>query len=361
MKKVFRKIAAAVMTAVVITGSSVSGAFAIDDGTYTVKTNTYYINPDTGKTDDGGTSNIELGEGMCRSAVYEDAIIEQSGGEVSITMRMLLYSNLSDIRIAVQEEPEGEYQDVKYSVLKESSSSDSADIKFSIPSADSYIQIKMYVAPMGRDVCFYMNCDVSTAVASGDTLEEAETTADEQTEGDKFTDISGHWAEEQIKEVVNRGLFSGTTEITFSPDSEMTRGMFVTVLGRLSGEEISGTSSFSDVNSSVYYSPYIAWASKNNIVSGTSAETFSPDTPVTCEQAASIIIKYAEYKGVSLQEKSISPSTTGVSQWAEENVIKAGKAGIITKQNTNGYDYTSSATRADIASMISNYIEYYEA
>lgn len=361
MKKLLKKMAAAVMTAVVVTGSVASGAFAMDDGTYTLKTNTYYLNPDTGKTDDGGTGNVELGEGMCRSAVYEEAVVEQNESEVNITMRMLLYSNLSNIRIAVQEEPKGEYADVKYSVLKESSSSDSADIKFSIPSADSYIQIKMYVAPMGRDVCFYMNCDTSTAVVSEDTLENIETSDDDKAEGDKFTDINGHWAEEAVKTVVNRGLFSGTTEITFSPDSEMTRGMFVTVLGRLSGEVITGTSSFSDVNSGMYYSPYIAWANQKGIVSGTSDTTFSPDTPVTCEQAASILIKYAEYKGVSLQEKSISPSTTGVSQWAEENVIKAGKAGIITKQNTNGYDYTSSATRADIASMISNYIEYYEA
>lgn len=360
MKQIFKKLISGILCGAMLTAGLSSGAFAMDNGTYTVKTVTHYLNPDTGKTDDGGTGNAELGEGMCRSAVYEDAVVEKNGDNVAVTMRMLLYSNLTNIRIAVQKSPKGEYESVKYSVLKESASNDSADIKFTVPNEESYIQIKMYVAPMSRDVCFYMNLDTSSAVSSAGSLEEEEkVTVTEETAGDMFTDISGHWAENQIKEVVNKGLFSGTTQITFSPDSEMTRGMFVTVLGRLSGEEISGTSGFSDVESSVYYSPYIGWASKNGIVSGTSASTFSPDSPVTCEQAASILVKYAQYKGISLQEKSISPSTTGVSAWAKDNVVAAGKAGIITKQNTNGYAYTSAATRADIASMISNFSEYY--
>ncbi|MGN1319249.1 MAG: S-layer homology domain-containing protein, partial [Lachnospirales bacterium] len=175
----------------------------------------------------------------------------------------------------------------------------------------------------------------------------------------KFTDITNHWAENDIKNVVDKGLFSGTTDITFEPEKEMTRGMFVTVLGRMSGEEISGTSQFSDVDNGKYYSPYIAWANKNGIVKGISDTLFSPDTPVTCEQAAIILVNYSKYKKITLENKSISPSTSGVSSWAMDNVIMAGKAGIITKQNTNGYNYTSSATRADVASMISNYMNYY--
>ena len=48
-----------------------------------------------------------------------------------------------------------------------------------------------------------------------------------------FTDIANHWAKEDIEFVVSRGLFRGTSETTFSPNTVMTRGMFVTVLGRL--------------------------------------------------------------------------------------------------------------------------------
>ncbi|MCD8237856.1 MAG: S-layer homology domain-containing protein [Clostridiales bacterium] len=362
--KIFKKAASFALALVITAGATAINSWAaegLENGTYTVATATSYLNPDTGKTDDGGTANTELGEGMCRSAVYEKAVIEQTDEGAVITMRMLLYSNLSNIRFAVQTEPKGSYEDVTYVILKESSSNDSADIKFTATSADSYIRVQMYVAPMGRDVCFYWNCDLSTAEVSDGSLdqqeEKEEITAEEP--GDKLTDISGHWAESEIKSVVNKGLFSGTTQITFEPDSSMTRGMFVTVLGRLSGEEISGSCTFSDVDNSKYYAPYIAWANENGIVNGMSETTFSPDSPVTCEQAAIILVKYAAYKGTALETKSISPSTTGVSEWAKENVITAGKAGIITKQNTNGYDYTSAATRADVASMISNYSEYY--
>lgn len=360
MNKLFKIMILGSLTSIFLFSMSVC-ASSISDGKYIMNTNTYYLNPDTGKTDDGGSSNIELGEGMCRSVLHKTALVEQSNGITSVTIRMLLYSNISDIRIAVQESPKGNYNDVKYSVLKESSSNDSADIKFVIPDAESYVRIKMYVVPMGRDVCFYWNCDTATVLNSDGELSQQEAGLTEKTIADQFTDINNHWAENAIKSVVNKGLFTGTTDVLFSPDKEMTRGMFVTVLGRLSGDEILGVSNFIDVSTDKYYSTYIAWASKNGIVNGTSSSNFSPDMPVTCEQAAVILIKYASYKNVEFQSKSISPSTTGVSEWAKEHIIKAGRAGLITKQNTNGYDYTSYATRADIASMIYNYIEFYGA
>lgn len=331
-------------------------AFALENGTYEVDTKTYYFNPDTGVTDDGGTGNAELGEGMCRSAVFDKAIVEKSDDGVKITMRMLLYSNLSDIRFAVQQSPNGVYDSIKYSVIKQSASTNSADIQFETPSEDSYIQVKMYVGPMGRDVCFYWNCDMNSAVPSNGTLPEVQTVA---TSTSKFIDINGHWAEKDIEFAVEKGLFNGTSDITFSPDVAMSRGMFVTVLGRLSEEDISGNCTFVDVDNSAYYAPYIAWANKNNIVNGTSSTNFEPDSDVTVEQAAAIIMRYVEYKGIQTQYKSISPSMTGVSDWAKDVVGAAGKAGIITKNNTNGWAYTSSATRACVASMLSNLVEFY--
>jgi hypothetical protein len=274
-------------------------------------------------------------------------------------MRMLLYSNLSNIRFSVQEGPKGAYKDIQYSIVKESASSDSADIKFTAPSADSLVRVKMYVAPMGRDVCFYWKCDTATAVLSNSNLEQTQNQVKEKSVTDSFADISGHWAENDIKTVVEKGLFSGTSQTAFEPETSMTRGMFVTVLGRMSGEDISGTSAFTDVDNGKYYAKYIAWANKNGIVYGTSETTFNPDAPVTCEQTAVILSKYAGYKGIEFEAKSISPSTTGVSEWAKDSVVKTGKAGIITKQNTNGYNYKSSATRADVASMLCNFVKYY--
>lgn len=351
MKKIVSCLAAVMLLFTMVS----LNVFAVDNGTYEMNTVTTYLNPDTGEVDDVGSGNKELGEGMCRSAVYEKAVVEQQDGRALITVRMLLYSNLSNIRFAVQQSPKGEYKDVQYSIIKESASSNSADLQFEAPSADSYVQVKMYVGPMGRDVCFYWNCDTSTAVKSEGMIAD-EDIADENKGESAFTDINGHWAESAINDVVGKKLFSGTSETTFEPETAMTRGMFVTVLGRLSGEDVSGIiSSFGDVKADAYYSPYIAWASSKGIVTGTSETTFSPDEPVSCEQAAAIIVRYASYKGIELKTKSISPSLTGASDWAKDAIVSAGKSGIITKQNTNGYNYTSSATRADIASMLSGF------
>ncbi len=362
MIKFFNKAVSHILILSVLLTIFTVNIFAVENGTYTMDTITYYVNPDTGATDDGGTGNIELGEGMCRSAVYEKAVVEQTDEGAVITVRMLLYSNLSDIKLSVQEKTKGEYSNIKYSVIKESASNDSADIKFKAPSADSLIRVKMYVVPMSREVCFYMKCDADTAVKSTDDVVVQEQKEEKLSENTKtsFTDINNHWAEKEIEEVVNKGLFSGITETTFEPDKEMTRGMFVTVLGRMSGEKISNmTTNFKDVDNGKYYAPYIAWANKNGIISGISETEFTPDVSVTCEQAAVILSKYADYKNIVFENRSISPSITGVSEWAKENVIRAGKAGIITKQNTNGYNYNSSATRADVASMLSNFTEYY--
>lgn len=355
-----KKCACVVMTVMACCFTQVN-AFALSDGVYTADTLTYYLNPDTGKTDDGGTGNAEIGEGMCRSAVYEKALIEQQNGKTWITLRILLYSNLSNIRIYIQDSPKGGYTEVKHAVMAENSVNDSGDFRFEAPTADCYVKTKIYVAPMGRDVCFFWKVDTSTAQSgNADFIKTIKTGESKAAEGG-FSDISSHWAKKDIESVVAKKLFSGTSDTTFSPDTAMTRGMFVTVLGRLSGEDVSAFSSdkFTDVNSTQYYAKYIGWANAKGIVSGISETNFNPDAPVTCEQAAAIMVKYAQKQGVTLKVDGTSTEMKTVSNWAKDSVEKAGKAGLITSQNTNGYKFTSSATRADVASIIMNYVNNY--
>ena len=86
-----------------------------------------------------------------------------------------------------------------------------------------------------------------------------------------FTDIAGHWAKQDIEFVAARGLLSGTGNNQFSPDGAMTRGMFVTALGRLAGVNPDSykTRSFTDVKADAYYAAYVEWAAQKNIVKGT--------------------------------------------------------------------------------------------
>jgi hypothetical protein len=145
-------------------------ALAAEDGAYLAATNTYYLNPDTGKTDDGGTGNAAIGEGMCRSVVYKNALVELDGGKTYLTVRLLLLSNMQNVRLLTQEKPGGSYKSVKPKILAEDAGTDSADYLFEIPSLTGYISWEMYVIPMGRDVKFYMNVSDVLTAGSGDFI-----------------------------------------------------------------------------------------------------------------------------------------------------------------------------------------------
>lgn len=142
-----------------------------------------------------------------------------------------------------------------------------------------------------------------------------------------FNDIAGHWGKDAIDFASSRNLFNGTTPTTFAPDGSMTRGMFVTVLGRMAQVDTAAYSgaSFSDVKTSAYYGPYIKWAADNGIVSGLTPTTFGPDEMVTREQAATILARYlakttpaAVEDAETVQEESIAPAEETQPEAAEE-------------------------------------------
>lgn len=77
-----------------------------------------------------------------------------------------------------------------------------------------------------------------------------------------FEDVEpGSWYYDAVQYVRVNGLFYGTNKTTFWPEGTMTRGMFVTVLGRMAGvdpDDYAGPSTFTDVPESAYYAPYVA-------------------------------------------------------------------------------------------------------
>ena len=99
-----------------------------------------------------------------------------------------------------------------------------------------------------------------------------------------YSDISGHWGESYINFVSDRTLFGGTSPTEFSPEETMTRGMFITVLGRMHGldqTKYDGNTGYTDVPATEYYAPYIQWAKETGIMAGTSDTTFAPEEPIT--------------------------------------------------------------------------------
>ena len=177
-----------------------------------------------------------------------------------------------------------------------------------------------------------------------------------------FTDINGHWAKEHILFAVSRGLFSGTSETTFSPNTTLTRGMFVTALGRLAGIDPVDyqTRKFTDVKADVYYAPYVNWAAKTGIVDGTTSTTFAPDSNITREQMAVIMKNYADKMGYSIPktlEAVTFADNAQISSWAKDAVKAMQQAGVLSGKENNRFDPQGNATRAEAATVLHRFVE----
>ena len=177
-----------------------------------------------------------------------------------------------------------------------------------------------------------------------------------------FTDISGHWAKDNIIFAASRGLLSGTSETTFSPDTGMTRGMFVTALGRLAGVDPAdySTGKFTDVKADAYYAPYVNWAAKIGIVEGVTSTTFAPDININREQMAVIMENYAAKLGYTVPkalEAVTFADNANISSWAREAVKSMQQAGVLAGKTNNRFDPAGTATRAEVATVLRRFVE----
>ena len=178
----------------------------------------------------------------------------------------------------------------------------------------------------------------------------------------KFTDIGSHWAKESIDYVVGRGLLSGTSDITFAPDTAMTRGMLVTALGRLAGVDTKAytTNSFTDVKADSTFRPYIEWAYKKGIIQGIGNSQFAPNRAVTRQEIAVILQNYAKATGYTLpitREATTYADASSIGSAYKTAVKAMQQAGIMMGGTGNRFNPKSSATRAEVSAMLHRYIK----
>ncbi|MEN6316260.1 MAG: S-layer homology domain-containing protein, partial [Clostridiaceae bacterium] len=172
-----------------------------------------------------------------------------------------------------------------------------------------------------------------------------------------FTDVKeGEWYYEAIQYVVNAKLFNGVGNNRFAPDDEMTRAMFVTVLGRVyesrGGTVKAGTCSFADVKTGQWYTEYIVWAEQNKLVNGYGGGLFGTDDSITREQLAVLISRFVEYIGVKLPADNSTASFTdgsSISSYAAEEVQRVWQAGLMQGRTDGSFDPSGTATRAEVA------------
>lgn len=173
-----------------------------------------------------------------------------------------------------------------------------------------------------------------------------------------FQDVkSSDWCAKAVEYVYSHGIFNGTSTATFSPSGTMTRGMFVTVLGRMAGvnpDDYSGETPFSDVPQTMYYAPYVQWAARYGITAGTGDGKFSPDAFINRAQMAAFFVRYFEAFQVDYATgANVTTAPADLERtpaYAQDAVLKLWKQGLLNGDGTR-FAPEGNATRAQMATL----------
>lgn len=179
-----------------------------------------------------------------------------------------------------------------------------------------------------------------------------------------FVDVPGDaWYAGGVRYVYAHGLMNGTGSWRFSPNRTTTRAMIATILYRMEGSpRVYGTSQFGDVEAGSWYEDAVIWATQNDIVEGYTSKTFGPNDPITREQMAAMLYRYADYcrcdmsagRYVDLSKFSdmneISDYAIPALRWAVGEEIIQGRTGKRLAP-------TDTATRAEVAVMLMRFCE----
>lgn len=177
-----------------------------------------------------------------------------------------------------------------------------------------------------------------------------------------FGDVTvSDWFYDDVRYVYANGIMDGTSSDRFAPNAPLTRAMIVTILYRMDGSPaMSGASDFKDVDSNKWFAKAVAWAAANGIVNGYGSGLFGPNDPVTREQLAAILYRYAVYGGmtaVTLEENLGSfADTAQLSAYAIQAMNWAVGQGLINGSGSNLVP-KAQATRAQVAAIIHRYLE----
>ena len=180
-----------------------------------------------------------------------------------------------------------------------------------------------------------------------------------------FADVPADaWYAPAVQTCAEQGLFQGTSPTTFSPDLSMTRGMFVTVLGRM--ENIDPTqadaSGFMDVPEDAYYAGYVGWAARSGIVAGVSDSVFEPERGISRQEICTIVHRYLVWKDVSLQTVPSAQfaDDAQIAEWAKESVYVCRSAGIVSGVGDNHFAPDVAARRCEAAQIFKNLLAVLE-
>lgn len=180
--------------------------------------------------------------------------------------------------------------------------------------------------------------------------------------GGPFSDVAANaWYTDAVRYMKDHDIMNGTTDTTFAPNAALSRAMMAAVLYNMEGKPNAEASDhFSDVAAGKWYSDAVNWAAENNIVSGLPNGTYAPNQALSREQMASILYRYAEYKGLAVEARADLDhfsDTDTISPWARDVVEWAVAEKLISGTTDTTLQPKTTANRAQVAAVLMNYCE----
>ena len=175
-----------------------------------------------------------------------------------------------------------------------------------------------------------------------------------------YNDVTaGDWFTSDVIYVTLTGLMNGTGD-GFSPNNNINRAQLVTVLYRMAGQpDVTGENPFTDVPDGQWYTDAVLWAAENNITDGTSETTFSPNNPLTREQMATFLYRFADFE--TEEPIEITGDLSGytdadlVADYAVDAMTWAVGEGVISGIGDNTLAPDNTASRAQMATVLTRY------
>ena len=305
----------------------------------------------------GVLSNLEAGEYQVRFAATDSAFVSESA---AVTVNDLYIPPNPSYLVSVNQAQGGKI------TANPAAAKKGDTVTLTVTPEDGYELAELTVTDFwGKDVALTANGDGTYTFTMPGSQVEIEAAFTQAEKPDlPFTDVTeADWFYDEVYYVWANGLMIGDSDTTFGPNGTTTRAQVVTILYRLEGEpDLSGENlgyPYEDVPADTWYTDAVYWARLNGIVYGNSDTQFDPDDPITREQLAAMLYRYAEYKGYDVTasgDLSGFADADTVSDWAQEAMRWSVGAGLI-QGDENGLTPTATAIRAQIAAILMRFCE----
>ncbi len=179
----------------------------------------------------------------------------------------------------------------------------------------------------------------------------------------QWTDVEDKWYKDAVVTANSLGIMKGTSDTTFEPMKSLTRAEYVTILGRLDGEEENLSCSFTDIPEKAWYRTYVGWAEKAGIVNGYNGDPkcFAGNEKISRAEMMVMTARYMKYKWISFEDAADIKDFTDKAKvdkisWAAEGIEITRKAGLIKGDSAGNFNPTSTASRAEIATIVVRFV-----